>query len=1218
MKWLKFIPPKNLLQQFEGIENGLRQNQRIGRIGWIGFMVSLAPIMSGIIDWWSKLNWDEMKAIPWRLLLNPGWLWQQISFNHVVLISFLSVAVFVFLIIWNRFWLQESNNPFRYTFSLETFKPVMGDNIDADQYMTLLSHHLCDKINDRIGRLLLLDESRLTDKNQSQYEAHIHISGYYTKRKERNGKWILEIMPRVRIGPPETPETLAYPIRYPLESDSDSALSATPPVLPLNSETEKYEQILERLYFTAATEIYKQIQINVSRKIALLPSDYFRAVALFYEAEDYARSNTLEAYDQALQMYAQSIYQFDPTLRPFSTVRGKKTLQRFGRFLTKLRQRLRHLFAFIWPRLAIRELMQARAEIGYARMKLFRRTLAGILGQKIYPVFDTRTIAERAARRIERLPAETPDKTRYLFEAYVTCALAWAYLESLRKARNWLGKAQMLAPNLAADDPLYNFVYGEVESHLRTELQIFQRVVELEPRFEVALFSLAYKAEYLWRTRPSLERNVAELVLKQYEEVLKLNPGNVGAWANRGYIRWLLGEPEDLRLASEDYRSGREYKDIKRETFVAELDHGLARIAAEQGSFTKAYRYYTSAASANVTHAISNYIDYYYQLTNNAILQRYRQYLDTVEHYWKAWEHIHEPEREFRELITAFCSEAGQADKNIKKMNLFIAAVLHQNSFVADSKIGESLEHKIQQNEKFFGHVDGCATPKLFLTLLQHKLDGDLSPAEKKLIHGIVLDPDFALIMKRQLDGKANNRVRNSILAFAYNDYGDASYYYYLQEGDERFYDSARKAYERSAELNPSFVIPYFNLQRLSTWKGNHEKSREYLETIIRLEPNWPDGKLALAEVNSRLTTDRQKKVEEEQKKAEEKQLEVKNLEDKIHQHQHEVDQLREKISRIRQRTLTETGQPMMPPFPAEQTPEERILTEFQQQVSTWTQDVQTLKNEIEEHQQNADRLHTESMELAEEALNNLRSLLPHHAFWQKVGGHQQFNLSITSMPDKSKWEKELNHVHVYALYYLALVLKSQKQPKKAVSLLVFIRQHFWPAEAYELRNILRDGVEKTFLKRPVFNSIRQNECYRRLLNDEHAFSLLLERNYRQLSRTNADYRQLMQNKNYRDFLRCSDHHDYLHYLDCLQSLFDVYENWLLTSQYTYWALSNIAFDSAFTSNQEEPFRYRGFKFKTQKDCFVESSRAKNRSEFFYYWLGSKMKEQGFEQEALT
>jgi hypothetical protein len=1254
MKWLEFIPPQDLLQQAEGIEKGLRQNKRIGRIGWIGFIGSLFPILLEVIKWWGEVNWEDLKTIPWSNLLNPVWIWQQLSFSELLLIPLLSLTVFIFLIIWNRFWLRESNTPFRYTFSLEEFKPVLGENLDVDKYMALLSHHLCDKINERIGRLLLLDEAYLSGENKNGHQAHIHISGYYTKRKDRNGNWILEIMPRVRIGPPGNPETLAYPIQYPLGNDSASAGTTGPPAVPLYTETEKYDQILERLYFTVATEIYKQIKLNVKQKIDLLPNDYFRAVALFYEAEDYARSNTLEAYDEAQKLYAQSIYQFDSTLRPFSAYRGKKILQQIGRFLTRLRRHLRRLFSFIFPRLGTRELMQARSEIGYARMILFRRNLAGILGQKMYPVFETRTIAERAARRIERLPEEVPGKTQYLFDAYVTCALSWTYLGSVRKARHWLDKARMLAPNLAADDPHYNFVYGEVESHLRTELQIFQRVVELEPRFEVAQFSLADKAEYLWRTRPSLERNVAEMVLKQYEEVLKLNPGNVGAWANRGYIRWLLGEPEDLQMALEDYRSGREYKDIKRETFVAELDHGLARVAAEKGDFVKAYEYYTSAASANVTQAISNYIEYYYLLINDAILRRYRHYLATVEQYCKTWENFEEPEREFRELVAACC--AGEAGQNgtFKKLNRFIEAVFRQNSLDREKGLSESLHAKIKENEKLFGEINEGITFRQFLTLLQKKLGSDLTPAELQVLSGIVIDRTFVQFMETQLEGKANRRIRNSILAYAYNDYGDACYYYYRQEGDERFYDRAREAYERAVALNSLFVIPYFNLQRLSTWKWDFEKSRQYLEPVIRLEPNWPDGKLVLAEVNSRLTEDKQNKAKGQQQQADKKQQEIESLEDEIRQHNQEAEQLREKVSRKRERRLPEvasagmeeagktggelfkavyhhlyqapdTGflQPHVPgtgfsPAPAEKNPEERALIELQKQVNKRNREIQKLKGEIEEHQQNAQRLLAESKELAEEALNNLRSLLPHHSFWITEKGQQRFNFDAIALPDSSKWENELNHLHINTLYYLALVLKSQKQPEKAETLLSFIQQHFWPTEVYELRSLLENRVRENVFKNPAYEDLRQNDLYRRLLNDENSFALLLEKNHRELSRKSGEYRELMQNKTSRDFMRGSDHQDFLRYLFCRQTLFDLGENWLLTSQYPYWALNYIAFDSAFSTNREGPLLYHGFKFKTLRDCFLEAALGKNRSEYFYYWLGAKTKELGFEEDAMA
>lgn len=308
MEWLKFIPPQDLLRQVEGIEKGLRQNKRIGRIGWIGFIVSLFPILLEIIKWWSQI-WEALKTSPWSNLLNLVWGGKELPFHHplLLLIPLLFLTFFAFLIIWNRFWLQESNHPFRHTFSMEEFKPVLGKDLDIDKYMALLSHHLCDKINERIGRLLLLEERRLSGGDKNDHQAHIHISGYYTKRKDRNGNWILEIMPRIIIGLPGRPETLAYPIQYPLENDSASMDTSGPPVIPLNTKTEKYEQILERLYSTVATEIYKQIKLNVQQKIDLLPSDYFRVVALFYEAEDYARSNTLEAYNQAQKLYKLSM-----------------------------------------------------------------------------------------------------------------------------------------------------------------------------------------------------------------------------------------------------------------------------------------------------------------------------------------------------------------------------------------------------------------------------------------------------------------------------------------------------------------------------------------------------------------------------------------------------------------------------------------------------------------------------------------------------------------------------------------------------------------------------------------------------------------------------------------------------------------------------------------------------------------------------------------------
>ncbi len=48
-----------------------------------------------------------------------------------------------------------------------------------------------------------------------------------------------------------------------------------------------YERLLERLYFSVVSVLYREIRKDVKHKIDLLPTAYTRAVALFYEAQDY-------------------------------------------------------------------------------------------------------------------------------------------------------------------------------------------------------------------------------------------------------------------------------------------------------------------------------------------------------------------------------------------------------------------------------------------------------------------------------------------------------------------------------------------------------------------------------------------------------------------------------------------------------------------------------------------------------------------------------------------------------------------------------------------------------------------------------------------------------------------------------------------------------------------------------------------------------------------
>jgi tetratricopeptide (TPR) repeat protein len=301
-------------------------------------------------------------------------------------------------------------------------------------------------------------------------------------------------------------------------------------------ETADYERILERIYFSVATELYKQIRQDVENKVALLPSAYFRAVALYHEAEDYARSNTLDAYEEARKLYDKSAKLFDPSLKSLPNSSVQRLLHRIRHSTMRLSQRLKQRGAYLWPRLGHVQLMCAKAEIGYANMLLFRRSLAHLSGQRLNPIFEARPVVERAVERLQRLPEDGDERRQYLFDAYVTLASAWYLLGSLQRAEKCLTEANRLDPNRADVDARYLRVKADIETDTRFRLQLYQRAVELQPRFELAHFSYALEIESLWRTRSDFERNVAELALKEYEKVTNINPGNLGSWANQGYI----------------------------------------------------------------------------------------------------------------------------------------------------------------------------------------------------------------------------------------------------------------------------------------------------------------------------------------------------------------------------------------------------------------------------------------------------------------------------------------------------------------------------------------------------------------------------------------------------------------------------------------------------------------------------------------------------------
>jgi hypothetical protein len=657
----QILPSSDLLQQIRGIEQGLQQRRRLGTLGWIGALVTAAAQATVLVN-------------------NSGWLkalrtanWKAILKDWPFLLLLLAPILLTLVFLWTKFWLKESKAPFRYTYSVGVFDSS-HEGGPVEEKMKWLSQDLMELFSKRVRRLSRLDEPKagapaadqgnpgsIEDGGDQGHESHIHVTGYYVIRERPNRPqfWQIEVTPWVRIGPETNSATLAHPVRFNLplrdvagrKVDSDSP---QPP--PLTADD--YRKVVERVFFSVATQIYDRIRIDVQRKIDLLPTDRFRAVAYFHEAEDYARSNTLDAYEAARQLYGEAIALYDPTWNPLAAAWWRRILQYLRRLVAEMLHHAQLYGARLWPRLGHIPLLVSRAEIGYANMLLYRRALAAISGQRLNSVFEARPVATRAMEQLRRLGENVPGQAETLFDAYVTLGLTWRYLHSRRRADLWLTEARNLRPARADTDARFLFALGMADSRILSKLPLFRRAVELDPEFEVARFHLALCSDRLWRTRPTFEENVArDFVLEYYEDVTALNPGNISAWTNVGYVAWLLdgangsGAPDsggsDRRraghwpTAQEAFESGLEYKDIKLDTFVADLEFGLGRVAAEEGRLDDAFAHFRRSTieeigQGNAYKDLRGYTGYFFDGIALPLLKRYARYRARVERHLRS------------------------------------------------------------------------------------------------------------------------------------------------------------------------------------------------------------------------------------------------------------------------------------------------------------------------------------------------------------------------------------------------------------------------------------------------------------------------------------------------------------------------------------------------------------------------------------------------------
>ena len=814
------IPTADQLKLVQGVERDLLRRRRTGTISGITAIAwATIQILIGLVHEKYLENIgpfiENLISGQWRDLFGAP---EGLSIYEVTGILVLVIAVGVYLVFrWTRVLLREAEEPFRYTFFIESFKKVGGTpgsraDLKKDDRFHLLHHDLMERLNQRIRRFSLLNEASL-NLTPDALTSHIHISGDYAIREEKDGNWVIHVMPSVRIGPPSRPATLAYPVKFPLSDNktqkikdtNSTVVSHTPEdVFEHALGPDEYDRIVERVYSSIATEVYKQIKSDVKGKIALFPSHYLRAVALFHEAKDFERSNTIDSYDCAIELYSESKRYFD--------IANIKWISRCLMRIPLL-WRLERRFLY----------MDARTRIGYSRCTIYRRVISALSGRYKNTLYGIRNEIERAIHCLEKLykkfkkdrwkrlvsgeeiknqkrlqkrlytlmafmtfPKDSTvrrskplfDKLREsLFNAHVVAALADYYLDAVEKAKDHLNDAKAAAPDLSVKNPLYLLAAAEIEADLNKEILLFQQATELAPDFEIAQYRLAYYSEMRFRAQNELTKARAESVIKEYDEVLRINPGNIASLAAQGYLWWLLedlNKAKSLNKAKRKFKEGCDVKATVRQTFIGELNYGLARIAAEEGQFNMSYDLYTQAISADpgigaysVT-AGERVTTSYYDYIGSAILKRYKLFKEKV---------VNEIQKKIKSLKRA--KRRKMVDKEKKEVSL---------------------------------------------------------------------------------------RTLYAVWSFVLNDYGNACLNYFLRFGDTEQLGNAIKAFEKAIKIDPDNAVAYYNVQNAYDWRG---EPSDKISEAEKLAPAWPVVLIASAQSRLREQWKKLEKAKEEIEQAE-------------------------------------------------------------------------------------------------------------------------------------------------------------------------------------------------------------------------------------------------------------------------------------------------------------------------------------------------------------
>lgn len=664
------IPTSDQWKQLQDVESSLLRRKRVGNSAGI-----LAALAGGLQLALVLANKNYLEPVGKILYSLVRFRFDELAFNEIGrnqaigwIVLFLA-AVTYYILRRTNLLLKESKEPFRYTFWIQPFTnvqdtPLTRCKLKGDDRFHLLHHDLAEHLTQRIQRFSILEVPTESDADGGKpvwlgrQSSHIHISGSVVLREEENNKWVIHVMPLLRMGPSQFPATLAPSVKYPLNCEPPPSRSVNlekssdkkSETLELELNADEYNQMVERVYSMVATEVYAQIELDIRAKIALFPTAYTRAVALYNEAEDFARSNTIDAYERAIALYQDALRYFE--LMP-------------TKWLHNLLLHLR----FFWRREVRFQHQRARVVTGYAKCLIYKNRMSTLSGRDSNPLYELPELLAAVIQNVERIHVKlgrTPSHSRLhflladvlypkdswfnkrfgrsytprfetqkrtQFELYIVEALVHFFLGSWQKANGLLERAQATAADRVTSDPLYLLARGLVEPVPEKRIPYFRQAVDNEPNFQMAQWFLAQAYEKEFRVRDEIKEKRALSVINEYTEVLKINHGNIAALAAQGHLLWLISSREAKRR----FEEGREMKAIARETFVGQLNYSLARIAAEDGDYDECRNRYTEAVGADPTlgaHIASAGSRSYrtdYDDIGPEMLQRFLSYKEKVE-----------------------------------------------------------------------------------------------------------------------------------------------------------------------------------------------------------------------------------------------------------------------------------------------------------------------------------------------------------------------------------------------------------------------------------------------------------------------------------------------------------------------------------------------------------------------------------------------------------